>query len=86
MTDWKQVEEINRQIQDLAWRSIWTNDLDVIRSVSERIEYLTKKKSSTLNTKPQFPTIRTSLKKFKILFIKKLKTKTTPENFLKKEV
>lgn len=48
MTDWKQVEEINRQIQDLAWRSIWTNDLDVIRSVSERIEYLTQKKKELI--------------------------------------
>ncbi len=48
MTDWKQVEEINHQIQDLAWMSIWTNDLDVIRSVSERIEYLTQKKKELI--------------------------------------
>lgn len=48
MTDWKQVEQINIQIQELAFRSIWTNDLDVIRSVSERIEYLTQKKKELI--------------------------------------
>lgn len=48
MTDWKQIEEINIQIQDLAFRSIWTNDLDVIKSVSEKIEYLQQKKKELI--------------------------------------